>query len=288
MSIEFRLHGRALLGGMVVLGCLVAPSQYIATAGLSCVGVLASVQRELARCGRWLANGLDGLGSSWRAQAEIRRLRGEVAYWREQLELERAEGAAREERLRLLGELPRDPAGLDRCGAEVIGEGAGARAGVVYIDRGSGSRIEKGMTVVAGRSVIGRVSGVSAKVSAVVLVTSPASRLDGEVRSTGERGIVVGTGDGSMRMKYISKRPPKLDEAVVARGRDLATPRYYLLGLVTRVDRRPGSLTYDVELRPARDLDRLTWVDVVRRGVSAADFPPESGGAGGRGGRTDD
>ena len=175
----------------------------------------------------------------------------------------------------MLAELADRGSELVRRPARLMGEGAGPQKGLVFIDKGSGSGVQRGMVVVAGRSVVGRVRAASASVSSVLLVTSVGSSFDGQVASTGERGIVAGNGDGTMRMKYVMKSPPRVGEAVVTAGRDGRTPRGLVLGLVAACDRQPGGLTYDVTLRPVRDLDRLDAVDAVRPAVSFSDLPGE-------------
>ena len=73
-------------------------------------------------------------------------------------------------------------------------------------------------------------------------------------------------------MMYISKTKPRKGDSVLTTGLDGCTPKHFVLGIITVVKRRPGPLTYEVVLRPLRDLDRLVSVVAVRPTMSAADL----------------
>ena len=278
MSISLRPRTRILLGCIAVFGPLLVPARHTSSFSIACVSLLEPVQKPLARGGRLLASSLDFLGSFGGAAAENRRLKRRIIALTEERDVWRARAAEKHRKLAKLGAFrryqqelgPNQAAEVEE--AEVIGEGARARLGLIFVDRGSSDGIEKGMAVVAGRSVVGTVQAVSASVSSVLLVTSPASKLDGRVTSTGERGIVVGNGDGTMRMMYLSKAMPKNGDKVLTPGLDGVIPKHFVLGRVVRSSRRSGTLTYEVTLRPLSDLDRLVNVVAVKPALSARDL----------------
>jgi rod shape-determining protein MreC len=266
-----------VLGCVAVFGCFFLPERHASTVGLAAVSSLEPIEKTLASCGRWLSLGFSNLASFTRSGAEVRKLRVEVAELRERLEAERSRSADKDRRLQMLSEFASHRQNLTVTEAEVMGEGAGAERGILYINRGSKDGLREGMAVVAGQSVVGRICAVNANASAVLLVTSRGSRLDGQVTSTGEPGVVIGNGDGTMRMKYVSQTLPKAKDGVVTRGRDGLTPRHFLLGTVVRSRREPGLLTCEVVLKPVRNLDQLASVLVVRPTTSAPDFPRPTG-----------
>jgi len=278
MSTRLRPRTRILLGCLAVFGPLLVPAHHTSSFSIACVSLLEPVQRPLARGGRLLASSLDFLGSFRGAAAENRRLKQRIVALTEERDVWRARAAEKNRRLAALGAFRRYQQELgphqavEVEEAEVIGEGARARLGLIFVDRGSSDGIEKGMAVAAGRSVVGTVQAVSASVSSVLLVTSPASKLDGRVTSTGERGIVVGNGDGTMRMMYLSKTMPEKGDQVLTTGLDGVTPKLFVLGRVVRATRRSGTLTYDVTLRPLRDLGRLVSVVAVKPAFSPRDL----------------
>jgi len=286
MSTRLRPPFRIFLGCFVVFAPLMIPAHHTATLGIGCVSMLAPAQKPLARAGRLLAGSFDFLGSLRGSAAQNRKLRERVAALTEERDVWRARCAERDVRIETLGKFRQyqQSRGANEAveigEAEVIGQGSGTQRGLIFIGRGSRDGITKGMAVAAGRSVVGTVQAVSPSVSSVLLVTSPGLKLDGRVVSTGERGIVVGNGDGTMRMTYLSETRPAKDDAVLTTGLDGLTPKHFVLGTVVSATRRPGALTYEVVLRPLRDLDRLVTVVAVKPAASAGDMTaPRSDGA---------
>jgi len=273
MNIDLRPRARLALGCAAAVGCLLIPARHSAPIALAWVSTVAPVQKLMARGGRLLALTLDDLRSWRNAARKNRDLARKIAGLKEQLAAARAGSAEKDRKLKMLGDFLPHQQQLRSYLADVIGEGAGPQRDLIFIGRGSDGNVKPGMVVVAGHSIVGTVRAVSPSVSSVLLVTSPGSRFAGQIPATGERGIVVGNGDGTMRMKYIARKKPQRGTGVVASGRDGVTPRHFLLGIITSAERRPGSLIYDVVLKPARDLDRLVSVMAVKPLPSAADFP---------------
>ena len=271
----------------IVLGVLAIPAQRAATLSLWCVSALEPVQRPMARGGHLLGWSLDFLGTLRGRTTENERLREKVAALTEERDRWRARAAEAEQWAEDLAEFRARRQEVGRgevipvVEAEVIGQGTGPQTGVIFIGRGSRDGVRRGMAVAVGRSIIGTVQAVGPRASAVRLVTSPASRLDGRIASTGERGIVTGRGDGTMRMKHIWETAPRLGESVLTTGRDGWAPKHFVLGRIARVRPNPGTLTYDVTLKPVRDLGRLASVVVVQPAIGADAFPAAPGEEGG-------
>ena len=276
MSIDLRPRTATALGCIAVIGTLLIPQTYASQFSLRLIEFVAPVQAQIARGGRALADNAESLFSFRSIARRNRALESHVAELQEELQAERARSAEKDRRLRAFAELAPYRAGLQTREAEVIGQGAGPQRGILFIHRGTSDGLREGTVVVAGRSIAGTVRVAAPAVSSVLLVTSPGSRLDAQIVSTGERGIVVGNGDGTMQMKYVSRTAPHPGDGVVTAGRDGVTPKHLLVGLVASVRRAPGSLTYEVVLRPVRELDRLDNVIAVWPPVRAADFPKGS------------
>jgi rod shape-determining protein MreC len=282
MSIELRTRTRVLLACAAVLAGFLAPARHTDALSARFVALFAVPQKFMARGGRFLAFCLDDLATWQGLRAENRRLRDRVARLRAKLERSEARRAATERRLRMLEEFARRRDGVRgreaTVAGEVMGEGAGAQRRLVFIDLGSRDGLRPGTTVAAGHSVVGRVRAVAPGTSSALLVTSLGCAFDAEITRTGERGIVLGNGDGTMRMRDIWKARPKAGDAVVTRGLDGITPRHYLLGVIVKAERPAGQLAYDITLRPVQDLGRLVNVVAVYPAVPASEFPPQEGG----------
>ncbi|MFO7898379.1 MAG: rod shape-determining protein MreC [Planctomycetota bacterium] len=283
MSTRARSVAWLLLGGLAVCGSFVLPSHIRSSASLACLSAVAPAQRLLARAGRSVSFALDRAlpGRSARESGD----RPSAARLAEELARERARSREYERRLRNLAAFARARKSLTACRpepvaeAEVIGRGAGPHGAVVFIDRGTRHGVEEGMVALEGRSVVGTVRAAAPSVSAVLLGTSIGSRFAGllvpagDAAARAERGIVVGRGDGTMKMKYVTRRRPRVGDQVVTQGRDGLIPKQLLLGCVTRVSREPGRLTYDVTIESIRDFERLVTVIVARPAVTAGQFP---------------
>jgi cell shape-determining protein MreC len=229
-----------------------------------------------------LGTGLDILGLWGKAATRSQRLEEQVKRLKADLEFEKARSADKDRRLTLLSRFARHRQELAACDeAEIIGQAAAPNAGIVFIDRGARDRVEPGMTAVAGHTIVGRVDAVGPVASSVRLITASGSRFDGKISRTGEPGVVIGAGQGTMTMEYVSEQKPRVNDAVVARGRDGITPKHFVLGVVTHATRPPGALRYDVTLRPIHRLDRLPAVVPVKPVISADDFPEVRGGEAG-------
>ncbi len=280
MSIKPRT--RVVLGCIAAFGCLAVPARYTSTAGLAVVSAFGFVQQPLARAGQQISLAFDSLASLRNSAGRISRLEAETDRLEEQLAAERAASAEKDRRLQALGEFVRH---LDRSSSEqlfkrealIVGQGTGAQRGVLFIDRGSSHGIRKGMAVVVGQSIVGTVRAVSPRASSVLLVTSRGSAIDAELTSSGKRGVVLGNGDGTMRMKYVSQTAPRAGEEVVTHGRDGVIPRHFLMATVESVQREASLPTYRVILRPVRDLDQLVSVVAVGPNVPAEEFPAAAG-----------
>ena len=279
MSIRLRPRHGILLGCLAVFGPFVIPADRARDISITCVSAASPLQKPLAHAGHLLAKSLDFLGSlRGSATEQNRRLKLKVAALTEERDLWQARAAESKLKLETLGDFRRYQQGLapneavEIEEAEIIGQGSGVQGGLVFIDRGSLDSLAKGMAVAAGRSIVGTVRAVSPSVSSVLLVTSPASKLDARIISTGERGVVVGNGDGTMLMLYVSKEKPVKGGSVLTTGLDGATPKHFVLGTILSAERRPGTLTYEVILKPLRELDGLVNVVAVRSAVSAADL----------------
>ncbi len=283
MTSRTRRYTLYLLGTAVVIGSFLLPPSRRTTATMGYLSAVSPVQRTLARASRTVASGL-GRVLPARNNGEQNGL-PPAAELIEHLARERAYRHEYERRLEMLGAFVRHRDSLDACQpapvaeAEVIARGAGPDGDVVFIDRGGRHGVRDRMVILAGQSVVGTVYATGPTVSAALLPTSIGSRFAGLLIPAGapdaepEPGIVVGQGDGTMKMKYITRRRPEVGDQVVTDGRDGTVPKHLLIGRVAQVRREPGQLVYDVTVSPVRDLDRLVTVIVATPTTTREEFP---------------
>ncbi|MEW6320790.1 MAG: rod shape-determining protein MreC [Acidobacteriota bacterium] len=224
-------------------------------------GTFAEIQRLAMAAvagGRDLWNGYLDLRD---VQAENDALRREVQALQIRLQEERAL-AQRSETLRQLLEL-RERAGLETAAAEVIGGGAGLDFRSVTIDKGTSDRVQADMAVISPAGVVGRVVLPSPRAAQVQLVIDRNAAVAALIERTRAQGIVVGQGDGTLRLEYLSSSAEvQPGDLVVTSGIDGIFPKGFVIGAVDHIDRGTGPYS-DVAVRPAVDFSRLEEVLVV-------------------------
>lgn len=224
-------------------------------------GAFSEVQRAAA----WATG---GARDTWSGYFDLRDVRGENARLRDQLnglqvqlQAERAR-AERADAYRSLLEL-RARVPLETTGAEVIAAGASPEFRTVTIDKGSSDGVAANMAVVAPDGVVGRVTQPAARAALVQLIIDSNAAAGAVVERTRVQGIVVGTGDGTLRMDFAPATGDIVTgDVVVTSGIDGLYPEGFVIGTVTRVSRGDG-LYHEIAIRPAVDFSRLEDVLIV-------------------------
>lgn len=168
-----------------------------------------------------------------------------------------------------------DLAGLDFVGdiptvaARVVRSPSSGFDLTVEIDRGRDAGVAKGMPVVTGGGLVGRVVDVSRRTAIVQLVTDAESSVGVRLVTSGDVGVAVGRGSGStLRMDYVDPATKaERGEAVVTSGlQNSVFPPGIPVGKVVAATTASGALQQDVTVRPAADIDRLVFVKVLQWG----------------------
>lgn len=137
------------------------------------------------------------------------------------------------------------------------------------IDKGRDAGIAKGMPVVSGGGLVGRVIDVSRKRATVRLVTDASSSVGVRISSTGDLAVAVGRGTGStLRVDLVDPATEVTKgETVVTSGlQNSAFPPGIPVGKVVAANTAAGALQQDVTIEPVVDLRRITFVKVLLRG----------------------
>lgn len=216
-------------------------------------------------------------------QAEIRRLRFELAQEREKLaSFQTSLGPIR---------WPAQPAaGVARISARVLlPESRVSQAGGLLLSAGAtsgietselavapvvmtaGEQIPERATILAGATVVGKTDQVGAWTSTVLSVFDPAFRAhvrlvrEGTMGPVlGEQGVLEGDGDRGCVVKYVpSTAAVEVGDHVYSfdpTGR-IPQPLYY--GQVDRAELHPEAPHWQIHVRPAMQLDRLSEVQVL-------------------------
>jgi rod shape-determining protein MreC len=185
---------------------------------------------------------------------ELRRELRQMTAWKEaalQLEQENA-------RLRDLNNVQLDPK-LTYITAVVLADSGSPFRQSVLINVGSRDGIVDGWATMDGIGLVGRVSGVGANTSRIVLVTDSSSRIPAEIQPSGQRALVVGDNSSAPPIDFLEDpdlvRP---GDRIVTSGDGKVFPPGLLIGQVAQ---DPGGR---LRVRLAADYERLEFLRVLR------------------------
>lgn len=211
---------------------------------------------------------VSGVTRAWNGYVALRRVRVENEALRQQLvslqvQLQRQQAAAqRNGELRRLLDL-RDATSLLTRPAEVIGGSAVPDFRFVTIDRGGADGLKADMAVISPAGVVGRVVMSGRRASKVQLLVDRNAAAGARIERTRAEGIVLGTGDETLRMEYVSPAAElTAGDVVVTSGTDGIYPKGLVIGHIESIERK--GVTYAViRVRPAVVFTALEEVLVV-------------------------
>lgn len=137
----------------------------------------------------------------------------------------------------------------------------------VEIDAGESKGVAVGMPVVTGAGLVGKVIRTSSKRATVLLLTDRTFNVGVRLTNSQDTGAAKGNGPGkplTIDLLYNST-VVKNNEVVVTSGLEGAVfPGSIPVGRVRTARKVPSSLQQDVTMEPVVDLQRLSYVKVLR------------------------
>ena len=264
---DIRQRPGVVLAAAILLHVVLISAQVNTASGLPVLQVVTFGSfSEVQRGTMALIDGVRGMWSGYIAlrqvQQENNALKQELQTLQVRLQEERAE-AQRTDNLRQLLEL-RQRANLDTVAAEVIAGAASIDFRTVTIDKGSSDHLATDMAVISPAGVVGRVILPTPRASKVQLLIDRNAAAGALIERTRVQGVVVGIGDGMMRMQYVpGTADVKTGDLVVTSGIDGIYPKGFVIGTIDHADRGAGAY-HEIVIRPAVDFSRLEEVLVVR------------------------
>lgn len=149
--------------------------------------------------------------------------------------------------------------------ARVIARGSDQWSNTFILDKGLSAGIQKDMTAITTKGLVGKISEVSNSYSHLLLLTdinfSAAVRLQ-EGRS---EGIISGTGL-KCQLKYIPyDEEVKVGDVLITSGLDSLFPKGIHVGYVSKVDKKCSGLFQNIEVTPLADNRRIEEVVIITR-----------------------
>lgn len=229
--------------------------------------ILDAASRPVATVNSWIAEGRE-LAALRAENVRLREERDRLLQWQAAGRKLEAENRA----LRgLLDFVPHDPRGF--VTARVIADTGGAFAHSLVLNAGSVDGIRHGEAVVSGDGLVGRIVGVGARSSRILLLTDLNSRIPVITQDTRTRAVLAGNNSPRPVLDHL---PPGVavspGERIVTSGNGGAFPPGLPVGIVASVS--DGG----VAVQPLVDADRLEYVRVVDYGLGG--LPPQSPAAG--------
>lgn len=195
--------------------------------------VLAPVGDALAAPGRWTGTGIDTVRGYFFAVAENNRLRAELKEMRQWRDVAIALRDTNDRYRTLLG-LRTDPP-ISMVAARIVTDSRGPFANTRLANSGTEKGVQAGNPVMSENGLVGRIIGVTAGASRVLLLTDTASRTPVMVDRTNARAILTGDGGPNPRLDYLRGREPvKEGDRVLTSGDGGVIPRGLPVGTAVK------------------------------------------------------
>jgi rod shape-determining protein MreC len=136
----------------------------------------------------------------------------------------------------------------------------------VEIDKGEPDGIKKGMPVVTGAGLVGKVVAVSKERATVLLITDPSFNVGIRLSASGDVGVARGNGKSQPLPVDLVDVATKVmgHEMVVTSGlQGSLFPPGVPVGTVRSATVRPGSLQHTISVDPVVDLSRLDYLKIL-------------------------
>ncbi len=150
--------------------------------------------------------------------------------------------------------------------ARVIGEDLKNWFKSVIVDKGKDHGIREKMPAITPTGIVGQAVEVNKWHSKVMIINDTNSSVDVYVEGKSTRGILEGTGQTVLKLKYVLKNDEiEIGDKLVTSGKDGIYPKGLPVGIVITVNRgRPGIFA-DIEAMPFNNFKQLEEVIFIKR-----------------------
>ncbi len=157
-----------------------------------------------------------------------------------------------------------ETAPMTTLAAQIIGRNVSNWYRAIVIDKGARDGIRAEMGVITDAGVVGRVVRVNSMTSVVLLLSDPNIAITGMIQASRDEGIIQGTPQGNIRMKYLPPLSPvQIGDAIVTSGLTDDFPRGLHIGQIQQVTKAATDLFQSGEVTPIVDFSKLEGVLVI-------------------------
>jgi rod shape-determining protein MreC len=158
--------------------------------------------------------------------------------------------------------------------ARVIGRDASHGSRGAVLDKGEQHGIRSDMGVVTPAGAVGRVVKTGTSYSVVQFITDPNNAVTARIQRTRDEGIIQGTYDGRVQMKYIPLLSAvQVGDSVVTSGLTGGFPPGVPIGVITSLLKQDDELFQTAEIQPEVNFSKLEEVLVVTVPRSVEGWP---------------
>ena len=152
--------------------------------------------------------------------------------------------------------------------AAVIGRNPSLWNASILIDKGEQDEIKEGAAVVNAYGVVGKVTQVTQKTAKVILLTDPQFNVAVIDQRSRESGLISGTLQGKLRMRYISEQADiREEDEIVTSKLSSSFPESLLVGKVIHVIGNSRGSGIECLVEPAVAVSQLEEVLVITNSV---------------------
>ena len=157
-----------------------------------------------------------------------------------------------------------DAYGFTSIAARVVGYSTDSYNRSITLDAGSASGIKTGMPVMGATGVIGQVVSTTPATCNVRLLTDPQSGVSVLVQSSRAEGIVRGSVEGALYLEGIDDTVELSEgDVVITSGLGGGYYRGLVVGMITKIEQRPGSLSRTIVVTPNASFSNISEALVV-------------------------
>jgi rod shape-determining protein MreC len=211
----------------------------------------------------WIGNGFNGYINLLNAKKENDRLKtqlGVLLMENQKLpELERENKILKE----LLNVVEKKPNTL--IAAKVTGEDLKNWFESIIIDKGRSSGVREKMPVITPKGLVGQAVEIDQWHAKVMVINDVNSSLDVNVEGKNTRGLLEGTGENILKLRYVVKNDEiEIGDKLATSGKDSIYPKGIPVGIVITVDRNKAGIFADIDVMPFNNFKQLDEVLIVK------------------------
>lgn len=163
----------------------------------------------------------------------------------------------------LLGFIERKPNTM--IAARVTAEDLSNWFRCIIVDKGKKQGIRQKMPVITPKGIVGQTVEVDQWHSKIMIINDTNSSIDVSVDNKSTRGLLEGTGQNILKLKYVIKNDPvEIGDKLFTSGKDGIFPKGIPAGIVMTVDRKKAGIFADIDVMPYNNFKELDEVLIIK------------------------